>query len=461
MYRDGQLRVSKNGNEVACGPCAIGGETKEMIFLPPPSLLELVIPDGPVRFEFFAGMLEEAWDKPRAGACVIVVEVPGQCRFEVALDPTRYPEHRRYVPVSLSIPGGRSPDGNDRLLRVATEGVPIRDFRWAVLGAPRILVGEDSTRQLLSDIEALATNRDNLQFNLYREMMYWANEYRGGSNRTIRERLDPVACERHCPSLLAGLLPRLKAEQSTLPTVMDFGSGPFSSLRYLEEAGLARVTPVDILGREWATFLEHFGIQYPVQVVPGSGESLTSDLGDKPFDVVYVQNALDHTQVPILSWLNLVRMARPGGYVGQLHAVREASWEKFDQLHQYDLFPDADGALWIEGADRKPLNLVDGLGLEVVEHGGRRVEDGPKEGKEFFWSLYRRVGDAQPTAAFLEKALGQFVTAFNKRDRWTRRVEDFLLRSVDRHVVPLEGSYGLPYWVGVPAAETARGKVGA
>lgn len=102
---------------------------------------------------------------------------------------------------------------------------------------------------------------------------------------------------------------------------------------------------IDALADEYHEFYKRFALEPPIPLKSGSGETLGPEPTGGPFDFCFVQNALDHTACPALTWLNLFSLTKVGGFLGHCHAIDEATHEKQDQLHQYNLRPEGSGRL--------------------------------------------------------------------------------------------------------------------
>ncbi|MEQ8768463.1 MAG: hypothetical protein RL885_31450 [Planctomycetota bacterium] len=435
-------QVSGQAEQVSPGEIEIGGERRRTIFLHPPAAITFSVPPGPAHLSFGVTLHPEVWECIGSGPCEFIVELDGQLLTRLALDPVSHAGHRRWHDVSISLPTSVA---QNRTLTLRTAGIGANDFRWALFGEPEITLGHDSAdnaesrvQELESAIDELATDKENLSFNLYRELMYWNNELERGDNPYILERLDPESLGRPaCPGFLIRLVEEQTQALGRQPYVLDFGAGPFSTLGYLHHKQLARVLPVDALAEEFRALLARHDIEWPLTPRLAIGELLMDQGEPETFDIVNVTNALDHTQAPALTWLNLFHLTRTGGYLIHKHSEREASHENFDQLHQFDLFP-KETSLWIEDSKGHAFSLTDGLPLTCVYH-----KLGELDGRPWFWAVYRKDAADVDSAAFLAEVLLQTRRAFERRSRWAFRLEHFINTALDlRHRFG-----GLPYEV--------------
>lgn len=285
------------------------------------------------------------------------------------------------------------------------------------------------------ELENIRNHPDNLTQSLYMELSCWAT-YLSEGNEDLRDRMEGDGRD-ICDEDVIHWCKAFISEMGRRPVVLDFAAGPASSLIYLERAGLAELVASDTLGREYRQMFEHYGVETSVVPQFGIGELVDTQFEPGSFDLVHIRNALDHTQAPALCWLNLFQLVRVGGVLCHSHAVREATFENWEALHQFDLFPVAD-SIWIEDRSRKPFSLSDDLPLETLWHtntvGGSR---------DWFVAGYRKLSDEITSLAPYRNALEQLRKAFERRSHWTFHLEGLLAAELRRMLpstrpVPLE-----------------------
>lgn len=269
-------------------------------------------------------------------------------------------------------------------------------------------------------VRALVRHPENLSYSYYRELLYWNNSWRD-QIPAILHRLDP-AVNYHCPAFVFDLIETLKREGVGRPRLLDFGCGPFSNLCAVHKRGAAEILGIDALAEEYLELYRKFGIEPPIPLRPGSGETLSPATAGGTFDFCFVQNALDHTACPALTWLNLYAVTNVGGFLGHCHAVNEATHEKQDQLHQFNLRPEGSDALVMDDLHGQVLRLTDGLELEL--HFQKQTE--VRANYVYFTQIWRKKGNAVSAAA-LRGALEALSRSFVKRSRWAFTMEDTLL----------------------------------
>lgn len=266
--------------------------------------------------------------------------------------------------------------------------------------------------------EVLADDTRNLYHGLYKEL-YWKNY----SLRTGHWYLRALAtngeeCRRICSAHVVALAEEFAAGHGRVPEILDVGCGPISSLAYLTHEGLAHVVGVDAIAREYARLLERYDLRSPVEQVSGSGETLHMlDLG-RDFDMVYCRNALDHTQCPPLTWLNMFNTAPVGGLIVQSHAIREGTKEGWKQLHQHDLYSESDGHLVLEDRDGRVVELTRGLPLSVE----LTAPTDPEADPNWTTTVYRKTGET-PSTGFLQAVTAHLARTFAARSDWGLEIE--------------------------------------
>lgn len=437
-----------SADQVSQGRTRIAGETLRTLFIHPPAAVTFRLPGSAIAFRGKVGIAPDVWDKD-TGPCEFVIETDTGACHRTVIDVRCQPADRRWHEVRVALPA-TSRDSISLTLR--TRGIGGEAYRWALFGEPVIeAVGDhpdwggaasaadgDAVRIDRAALEDLTTHPDNLSFNLYRELMYWNNTLRSGDNPYVLERLDEVTLGKTaCPEFLLDIVAQETRRLGRKPRVLDFGAGPFSTLVYLHKAALAEVTAVDTLSDEYRVLLESHGIAWPLIPQRASGETLSDRFGAESFDIVFVSNALDHTQAPALTWMNLFQVTRVGGVLAHRHAIREASHEHWDQLHQFDLFP-RDGAFQITDVAGHEFSLSDGLPLTAMF-----TREFELAGFDWFETAYRKSGADIESVGFLRNALTQCRRAYARRSGFACRLEHLLGVSLD-----LSARFnGLPFYV--------------
>jgi SAM-dependent methyltransferase len=103
--------------------------------------------------------------------------------------------------------------------------------------------------------------------------------------------------------------------------------------------------------------------------INGFAEDLEILVSDNDFDVIYTQNALDHTQDPARVIENIARKLAPHGLAVIQVATREGTRQKWDQLHKTDIYLKDKVLMYARehGQERPLLSADSRLQLKHVE----------------------------------------------------------------------------------------------
>lgn len=439
-------RVIGDEELVRTGNVKIGGVARNTLFVHPPAAISIHLPRSTRSFRTWVAIDPEAWEMD-TGPCEFRVEADGQTLIRRTIDVVGRKSDRRWHALHVDLQESERPFVD---LRLQTRGIDGDSYRWALFGDPKVVAAGHFPEWDLSvatalhepidrrTLEQLAIHPENLSFNLYRELMYWNNTIRSGENPYILERMDEETLGRSaCPDFILNAVEQETTRLGRTPRVLDFGSGPFSTLIYLKKAGLADVTCADTLSEEYRTLLEAHQIAWPLIPEKANGEFLVEKYGEEAFDLVFVSNALDHTQAPALTWMNLFQVTRTGGVLAHRHAIREATHENWDQLHQFDLFPN-NASLQITDARGMEFSLTDELPIHAEFQ--REFE---LAGFDWFETAYRKTGKDVLSSRFLKHALTQLGSAYRNRSRQAFRLEHAIADSQDMS----DRFNGLPFYL--------------
>jgi SAM-dependent methyltransferase len=136
------------------------------------------------------------------------------------------------------------------------------------------------------------------------------------------------------------VIKHLNAPPGATVSILDVGAGPLTKLGKRWEGRTVRITAVDPLADEYKLLLDEANITPPVQTQPGEVERLAERFPTNHFDLVNVQNALDHTYDPLLGIRQMLEVVKPGGYILLLHEVNEAHRTGYVGFHQWNFCAD-------------------------------------------------------------------------------------------------------------------------
>lgn len=207
------------------------------------------------------------------------------------------------------------------------------------------------------------------------EIAFWHRELslQGEFETDILNRSLPERQHRVFPIQLLPYLEKLWKESGQKPRVLDVGSGPLSMLSWGVTHNLIDLLAVDPLAEVYLDFLNmyHYHRYHPLLRL--AGEQLRTHFGANCFDLVWIRNALDHCQDPPVVFRQMVEILRPGGYLYFSGFGREATFENWRGLHNFDLYFYAEGRLMCASKAQEGFNEIDqneltqGLPLQLIE----------------------------------------------------------------------------------------------
>jgi SAM-dependent methyltransferase len=199
----------------------------------------------------------------------------------------------------------------------------------------------------------------------------WPEDYARKTNPRARvliprRFLPPEA--RRVTRFLPGRRPRL--------SILDVGSGPLSIVGTRLPGVDVELVPTDPLADRYRELLARHGVAAPVETRACAAESLADELGEERFDVVYCQNALDHSADPLAGLEQMTRAVKPGRWVVLKHTLDEGETEDYVGLHDWNFNLDRGRfVIWRPGERIHPderLPLAARVEGEIVEEDGYR-----------------------------------------------------------------------------------------
>jgi SAM-dependent methyltransferase len=175
------------------------------------------------------------------------------------------------------------------------------------------------------------------------------------------------------------------------PVIVDIGSGPVTTFGLGGPPGRrARLHAVDPLAYQYAYLLDAHKLAPPVRTEFGIAEDLSSHFDRDYADIVYSNNALDHSFDPLRSIEEMLHVTRPTGLVFLRHRRNEAEHENYSGLHQWN-FDIRNGAFIIRSREHtidvqayigelaSCESVLDGdfvlVRLRKLPHAGSRLND--------------------------------------------------------------------------------------
>lgn len=102
-----------------------------------------------------------------------------------------------------------------------------------------------------------------------------------------------------------------------------------------------------------------------IEVVNSMAENLGNSFWRSKFDIIYCNNALDHTDSPKNSLAEMTKIVEPGGYIIISGRQREGTLEGWDGIHMHDLFLE-NGILYREGKKGERTRVDNDMILDTL-----------------------------------------------------------------------------------------------
>jgi len=218
----------------------------------------------------------------------------------------------------------------------------------------------------------LYANRLNFQIDgKLKELLFWEKQAAGlgDFSTNFQQKVNLKEQYTKFPVKVAQFLSGHGSALAGPPKVLDVGCGPVSLLVDAHHKGSIDLTATDILIDSYSKLLIDYGYSDAisgVKTVQAGAEELGAFFTESFFDVVFCNNALDHTDSPQKSMAQMTHLTKSGGYLIIAGNCREGTHEGWDGVHMHDLFLE-DGALYREGKSGGRTRLDENLPLKVHE----------------------------------------------------------------------------------------------
>jgi len=191
----------------------------------------------------------------------------------------------------------------------------------------------------------------------------------------VLQQLSYTHCEKVFPRYVLPYIEKFQQRRGGGPIeTLEIGCGPISVLRWGMLQGLLTITGVDPLLDMYQIVLERHGLSILPNVscqrqLGIAAEDLGQYVLPGSYDFAFSRNAVDHAEDPHLLLAQVGACLRPGGVMVLEFSTREGTKENWTQLHQFDLYVNAQGTLVSETRDGVCRSLVSeesGLHLREV-----------------------------------------------------------------------------------------------
>ena len=134
--------------------------------------------------------------------------------------------------------------------------------------------------------------------------------------------------------------------------ILDMGSGPFSTVGTVCDGVKINLRACDVLADDYRRICDDSGIRQHVPVERADMEY--TGYPPQSFDIVYCENALDHTNRPGFAIYEMLRICRSGGWiilrhmksVGEHHGYRGMHLWNIEHLPPTARLSDGDCRVW-------------------------------------------------------------------------------------------------------------------
>ena len=158
--------------------------------------------------------------------------------------------------------------------------------------------------------------------------------------------------------------------------ILDCGAGPLTVLGNQARGYDVEIIPADPLAPIYDKLLKRHGLTpYPrTQYCPI--EMIDRCFAQDYFDISHIQNALDHSENPLLGIINMLMVTRPGGLVYLWHERNEAENEKYVGFHQWNFDVDEQGSFIIKDARNNRTNVNDAIAQYAQSIKNKVIDNG-------------------------------------------------------------------------------------
>ena len=134
-------------------------------------------------------------------------------------------------------------------------------------------------------------------------------------------------------------------------SILDVGSGPFTTIgSYFGDVQL-NVTAVDPLAPYYEDLARKYAIDRPVKTIFAEAEKLSALFAPESFAWVNAENSIDHSSQPVEAIREMIALVKPGGMLTLRHRKNEADLEGYTGFHQWNFFQE-DGIFYVCGRER-------------------------------------------------------------------------------------------------------------
>jgi 2-polyprenyl-3-methyl-5-hydroxy-6-metoxy-1,4-benzoquinol methylase len=173
------------------------------------------------------------------------------------------------------------------------------------------------------------------------------NKSAGIHSSSVLQHISAANCMTHFPRYVVDDLHEGRAAVGRRLDALDVGCGAISRLRWGALQGLLNITGIDPLLDAYKIIVGYHGLDRLPHIevdraITAGAEDLHRHVANESIDFAYCCNALDHVEDPRIVVERVAQTLRPGALFALEFATCEGSRQEWRQLHQFDLFLDAD-----------------------------------------------------------------------------------------------------------------------
>lgn len=134
--------------------------------------------------------------------------------------------------------------------------------------------------------------------------------------------------------------------------IANLGAGAMNLIGDFRNDIKVRVVPSDLLANKYRKLIKELNLKPSNPVKKQDMTKLTYK--NSLFDIVYCDNALDHSQDPYKAVCEMVRVCKPKGYIYLRHIAHEGQRRRYHGLHQWNIDSTEDGDCIFWNSDPGP-----------------------------------------------------------------------------------------------------------
>ncbi|MBS1112309.1 MAG: hypothetical protein H6Q92_71 [Nitrospirae bacterium] len=154
-------------------------------------------------------------------------------------------------------------------------------------------------------------------------------------------------------------------------SILDVGAGPLTMLGKVLSGCELTIVAVDPLANEYDALLKRHGIAPIVRTQYCEAERLSEKFLTESFDLIHVQNALDHSYDPLEGIMQMIRVLKRNCFIFMAHLSNEAEKENYTGFHQWNFLREGSKFIIWNKEDRIDVNEALKEKAEVSVSGDR------------------------------------------------------------------------------------------